>query len=111
MIGSVKILKEADYIAQTSGKRNFHWRYFVISTEDSQLIENTMSYRLAEKNILEDTSWIKPGLASWEWWNGATPYGPDVNFVAGAISILTNILLILLLIMVYHILLWTRAGL
>lgn len=80
---SVKILKEADYIAQTSGKRNFPWRYFVISTEDSQLIENTMSYRLAEKNILEDTSWIKPGLASWEWWNGATPYGPDVNFVAG----------------------------
>ena len=79
---SVKILKEADYIAQTSGKRNFPWRYFVISTEDSQLIENTMSYRLAEKNILEDTSWIKPGLASWEWWNGATPYGPDVNFVA-----------------------------
>ena len=80
---SVKILKEADYIAQTSGKRNFPWRYFVISTEDSQLIENTMSYRLAEKNILEDTSWIKPGLASWEWWNGATPYGPDGNFVAG----------------------------
>ena len=79
---SVKILKEADYIAQTSGKRNFPWRYFVISTEDSQLIENTMSYRLAEKNILEDTSWIKPGLASWEWWNGATPYGPYVNFVA-----------------------------
>lgn len=63
---SVKILKEADYIAQTSGKRNFPWRYFVISTEDSQLIENTMSYRLAEKNILEDTSWIKPGLASWD---------------------------------------------
>ena len=30
---SVKILKEADYIAQTSGKRNFPWRYFVISTE------------------------------------------------------------------------------
>ena len=80
---SVKILKEADYIAQTSGKRNFPWRYFVISTEDSQLIENTMSYRLAEKNILEDTSWIKPGLASWEWWNGASPYGPDVNFVSG----------------------------
>ena len=80
---SVKILKEADYIAQTSGKRNFPWRYFVISTDDGQLIENTMSYRLAEKNILEDTSWIKPGLASWEWWNGATPYGPDVNFVAG----------------------------
>lgn len=42
-----------------------------------------MTYKLADKNVLEDTSWIKPGLASWEWWNGATPYGQDVNFVAG----------------------------
>ena len=32
-------------------------------------IENTLSYRLAEKNVIENTSWIKPGLASWEWWN------------------------------------------
>lgn len=80
---SLKILKEADYIAKTEGQRSFPWRYFVISQNDGQLIENTMTYKLAEKNILDDTSWIKPGLASWEWWNGATPYGPDVNFVAG----------------------------
>lgn len=80
---SLKILKEADYIAKTKGQRSFPWRYFVISKNDGQLIENTMTYKLAEKNILDDTSWIKPGLASWEWWNGATPYGPDVNFVAG----------------------------
>lgn len=80
---SVKILKEAEYITKTNGKRSFPWRYFVISKNDGQLIENTMSYRLADKNVLEDTSWIKPGLASWEWWNGATPYGPDVNFVSG----------------------------
>lgn len=80
---SVKILKEADYIAKTKGKRNFPWRYFVISKNDKQLIENTMTYKLAEQNILEETSWIKPGLASWEWWSGATPYGPDVDFVAG----------------------------
>lgn len=80
---SVKILKEADYIAKTDGKRSFPWRYFVISRDDRQLLENTMTYKLAEKNVLEDTSWIKPGMASWEWWNGATPYGSDVNFVAG----------------------------
>lgn len=28
---SMKILKEADYIAKTPGKRSFPWRYFVIS--------------------------------------------------------------------------------
>lgn len=80
---SLKILKEADYIAKTTGKRRFPWRYFVITRNDGELIENTMTYQLASKNILKDTSWIKPGLASWEWWNGATPYGQDVDFVAG----------------------------
>ena len=80
---SLKIEKEASYIARTNGKRSFPWRYFVISTNDEQLIENTMTYQLAQKNVLKDTSWIKPGLASWEWWNGATPYGADVDFVAG----------------------------
>lgn len=80
---SVKLLKEADYIAKTSGKRNYPWRYFVITKDDKQLIENTMTYNLATKSQLQDISWIKPGQVSWEWWNDASPYGPDVNFVAG----------------------------
>jgi alpha-glucosidase len=42
-----------------------------------------MTLKLAPKSELKDVSWIKPGQASWEWWNGATPYGPDVNFVSG----------------------------
>ncbi|HML64430.1 MAG TPA: glycoside hydrolase family 97 protein [Dysgonomonas sp.] len=80
---SLKIVKEADYIAKTTGKRNFPWRYCVITKDDKQLIENTMTYRLATKSQLQDVSWIKPGQVSWEWWNEASPYGPDVNFVAG----------------------------
>lgn len=80
---SLKLLKEADYIAKTSGKRSFPWRYCVIAKDDKQLIENTMTYKLATKSVIEDPSWIKPGQASWEWWSGATPYGPDVNFVSG----------------------------
>lgn len=80
---SLKILKEADYIARTSGKRSFPWRYFVITKDDKQLIENTMTYKLATKNVLPDTGWIKPGQVTWEWWNDASPYGEDVDFVAG----------------------------
>lgn len=80
---SLKLVKEADYIAKTTGKRSFPWRYFVISEEDGQLVENTMTYKLATKNQLADVSWIKPGQVSWEWWNDASPYGPDVNFVSG----------------------------
>ncbi len=80
---SEKILKSADYIAKTAGTRNFPWRYFVITNDDKQLLENTMTLKLAEKSVIADPSWIKPGQASWEWWNDAAPYGPDVNFVSG----------------------------
>lgn len=80
---SQKILKSADYIAKTNGTRNFPWRYFVITKDDKQLMENTMTLKLAAKSVIADPSWIKPGQASWEWWNDAAPYGPDVNFVSG----------------------------
>jgi len=80
---SLKILKEADYIAKTSGTRNFPWRYFVVTSNDKQLLENTMTLKLASSSVIKDPSWVKPGQASWEWWNDAAPYGPDVNFVSG----------------------------
>lgn len=80
---SLKITKEADYIAKTSGKRSFPWRYFVITTSDKQLIENTMTLQLASASVIKNPAWIKPGQASWEWWNDAAPYGSDVNFESG----------------------------
>lgn len=80
---SLKIVKEADYIAKTIGTRAFPWRYFYISNDDKELLEQTMPYKLASPCRLKDLSWIKPGQASWEWWNGASPYGPDVSFEAG----------------------------
>lgn len=80
---SVRILKEEDFIAQTAGTRQFPWRYILIAREDGQLIQNTMTCRLATQNCLKNTAWIRPGQVSWEWWNGAIPYGADVNFKAG----------------------------
>ena len=80
---SLKIEKEADYIAKTSGTRNFPWRFFVITDDSRGIVANEMAYKLAAPCELEDYSWVKPGQVSWEWWNGATPYGPDVNFVSG----------------------------
>ncbi|WP_214071709.1 glycoside hydrolase family 97 protein [Mucilaginibacter sp. dw_454] len=80
---SQKILKSADYIAKTKGTRNFPWRYFVITSNDKQILENTMNLKLAPKSVIGDPTWVVPGQASWEWWNDAAPYGPDVNFVSG----------------------------
>ena len=40
-----------------------------------------MVMRLAEPSRLEDVSWIRPGLAAWEWWNDWGLHG--VGFEAG----------------------------
>ena len=79
---SQRILKEADYIAKTSGTRTFPWRYLLITQEDGRLAENTMPMRLAQKCQIDDTSWIKPGQTCWDWLNGI-PYGADVTFKSG----------------------------
>ncbi|RXG13200.1 alpha-glucosidase [Leeuwenhoekiella aestuarii] len=78
---SVKILKRADYIAKTSGKRSFPWRYFLITSTDGDILTNTLTTKLAQPNALGDLDWLKPGQVSWEWWNGASPY--HVDFKAG----------------------------
>ena len=75
---SQKLIKEADYIAKTSGMRSFPWRFFIITKEDKQLIESEMVTRLSKPNELADVSWIKPGQVSWDWWNATfSPYGVD----------------------------------
>ena len=79
---SQRILKEAEYIAKTSGTRTFPWRYMLITREDGRLAENMMPMRLAQKCQIEDTSWIKPGQTCWDWLNGI-PYGADVTFKGG----------------------------
>lgn len=78
----LRITKESDYIAKTKGQRTFPWRY-VVCTDSKGIIEQTLTLQLSRKSVLTDTSWIKPGTVSWEWWNGAAPYGEDVDFEAG----------------------------
>ena len=76
------ITQEADYIAKTQGRRSFPWR-FVVVTDSRGIVEQTIPVQLARRSALSDVSWIKPGKFSWEWWNGAAPFGPDVDFRAG----------------------------
>ena len=79
---SLKILKEAPYIASTERNRTFPWRFVAIGSP-ADILEQTLVYQLSSPSEIEDTSWIVPGTASWEWWNGATPYGEDVDFESG----------------------------
>lgn len=79
---SMKILREAPFIARTQGTREYPWRWVVV-TDSKGLVEQTVPLQLSRKPVLSDISWIHPGKVSWEWWNGAVPYGPDIHFKAG----------------------------
>jgi alpha-glucosidase len=61
--------KRAEFIAKTSGTRNFPWRAVVISAQDKELLNNDMIQKLASPSGIADPSWIKPGLVAWDWWN------------------------------------------
>ncbi len=71
------ILKEADYIAKTKGKRTFPWRVFCISDNDNDLLTNDLVFQLSRPLIPEKTDWLKPGKVAWDWWNALNVYGVD----------------------------------
>ncbi len=73
----IHVTQEADYIAVTDGTRTYPWRVFMMSENDAQLVENQMVFLLSRESKIEDTSWIKPGLVAWDWWNANNIYGVD----------------------------------
>ncbi|MFW6289323.1 MAG: glycoside hydrolase family 97 protein [Mariniphaga sp.] len=70
-------VKHAGYIAELQGPKSFPWRVMIITTDDRQLVETEMIYKLAPENTLENTAWIKPGKVAWDWWNALNVYGVD----------------------------------
>ena len=72
-----RILKGAEYIAKTNGKRSFPWRVFFMTENDGQLVESDLVYLLSRETLVEDASWVKPGRIAWDWWNASNLYGVD----------------------------------
>lgn len=70
-----------NYIAKTSGTREFPWRLFGLSINDAGMLSNDIVYRLGSPLNISETSWIKPGKVAWDWWNDWNFY--DVPFKAG----------------------------
>src|SRR5690242_7093561 len=64
-----RVVESADYIAVTSGTRTFPWRVIGIAERDGDLLTNSLVWLLESPSQVQDTSWIKPGKVSWDWWN------------------------------------------
>src|SRR3954451_3872028 len=69
--------ERADYIAATTGTRNFPWRAIAIAEQDKDLLNNDIVQKLASPSRLTDYSWVKPGQVSWDWWNDWNITGVD----------------------------------
>ncbi|MDI6449004.1 glycoside hydrolase family 97 protein [Anaerobaca lacustris] len=76
-----RVTRHADYIARTSGTRTYPWRIIAIARSDGDLIANQLVYLLAPPLALDDVSWIKPGVVTFDWWGRRNIYG--VDFKAG----------------------------
>jgi len=76
-----RVTRHADYIARTSGTRTYPWRIIAIARNDGDLIANQLVYLLAPPLALDDVSWIKPGVVTFDWWGRRNIYG--VDFKAG----------------------------
>jgi alpha-glucosidase len=75
------VTKRANFIAKTSGRRAFPWRVFLIATEDKNLPQNDLVYRLGAPSRIKDASWILPGKGTDEWIIGINLF--HVPFRAG----------------------------
>lgn len=65
------------YISKRSAKEPMPWRVFIVTRSDKELLDNDTVYKLARPSKIEDTSWIKTGTCSWEWWNDTNLEGVD----------------------------------
>src|SRR5882757_588624 len=74
---NIRVIEAADYIAITKGTRTFPWRVLGIVDQDTDLLTNEIVYLLEKPSQVQDTSWIKPGKVSWDWWNANNVYGVD----------------------------------
>lgn len=79
---SQAVLERYDYIALTPGVRTYPWRGFIISRDDSELMNNDLIYKLAKPQVERDFSWISAGWTAFEWLHDGELEG-DLGFIYG----------------------------
>jgi alpha-glucosidase len=68
-------LDDAALALTTTLPHHSAWRVLLVADEPGRLMESSIISDLNPPNRVQDTSWIHPGKASWNWWAG--DIGPD----------------------------------
>ena len=76
----IYVTERENYIVRTGLERNFPWRIAGIYDSDAEILAGTLP-DMVSGQAEGDWSWVKPGKALWDWWNGHNIYG--VDFEAG----------------------------
>jgi alpha-glucosidase len=63
--------EDATVIVKSSLPHHSAWRVLLVADQPGRLVESNVITSLNPENRLADTSWIKPGKASWDWWSGS----------------------------------------
>jgi len=72
------VKERTDYIAKTQGARTFPWRILKIASEDAQLLDTDIVYKLSSpQDETMDFSWVRPGKVAWDWWSAINLLGVD----------------------------------
>jgi len=53
------------------------WRVVMVGDTPGDLVSSNLMTSLNPPTALTDTSWIKPGKAAWDWWNGSKVAGSE----------------------------------
>ena len=61
---------ELDLAVSATLPHSSAWRVLMIGDEPGRLVESNVITDLNPPSRIEDTSWIRPGKASWDWWGG-----------------------------------------
>jgi len=71
--------KVAVHVSLASGPLVTPWRVVMLGDRPGSLVQSNLIALLAEPSRIKDTSWIKPGKAAWDWWNGWAVDVPDAG--------------------------------
>ena len=63
--------EDGSLIVKSSLPHHSAWRVLLIGDQPGRLVESNVISSLNPENQIGDTSWIKAGKASWDWWSGS----------------------------------------
>jgi alpha-glucosidase len=64
-------IEDPDVIVKGSLPHHSAWRVLLVGDQPGRLVESNVITSLNPESEIADTSWIRAGRASWDWWNGS----------------------------------------